>query len=57
MLAWPLTAFVVSVVYCAVAGMELGLAQRAMESSSHGDETQRETETEERESRGGHEKE
>ncbi|MER7895777.1 hypothetical protein ABTX62_06515 [Streptomyces sp. NPDC096046] len=56
-LAWPVTAFLVSVVYCAVAGMELGLAQRAQESSSHGDETQRETETEESESRSGHEEE
>ncbi|MBC9729215.1 hypothetical protein [Streptomyces sp. TRM68367] len=56
-IAWPVTAFLVSVVYSLVAGVELAIAQRAQEASSHGGEIRRKTveEEEERRTDGGEE--
>ncbi|SFB87748.1 hypothetical protein [Streptomyces aidingensis] len=54
--AWPLAAFLVSVVYPLIAGFELSVAQRAMESSEHGRETENEAEEEEEGREKGEEK-
>jgi hypothetical protein len=51
-IAWPVTAFLVSVVYLLVAGMELAIAQRVEEPSSHGEAIERKTAEEEEERRG-----
>lgn len=49
--AWPVTAFAVSVTYPLLAGVELALAHRAQEASSHGEENGRQTAEEDDERR------